>query len=380
MSGQKISRFNFYRPTVAIIDLDALEYNFRQIRRLVATDVKILVTVKADAYGHGILEVSKRLSVCKVDYLGVASVDEAIFLRKAGIDLPILVMGMIFAHQAKAVLDYNLTQTICSYEVAEALNRIAVRCNRKAYVHIKVDTGMGRLGVAVNEAEDFVKRVNKLRYLYIEGIFTHFPCADNDERFTKGQIRKFSRLVDNLARQGIDIPFKHAANSMGVLGYREGHFNLIRPGLIVYGLYPKERLNIKLKPVLSLKSKVVFLKSVKKGTPLSYGHTYVTGRDTTIATVPIGYADGYSRHLSNKASVLIKNKCFPVVGTICMDQILVDTGKAGIKIGDEVILIGSHAGKRISAEEIAYLSGTIPYEVVCQIGQRVPRVYKGLSI
>lgn len=367
----------FYRPTIAEIDLGALEYNFRQIKRGISPNTKILVTVKADAYGHGILQVSKRLVRCGVDYLGVASLDEAVCLRKAGVKCPILVLGVIFPSQARAVVDHKLTQTVCDFEAASALNRIGARKNRRIPVHVKVDTGMGRLGVNWDNAEDFITAIyNRMKHISIEGVFTHFPCADENKAMTVEQIRLFGRLVLRLEEKGIFILFKHCANSMAVLDYPGSHFNLIRPGLIIYGLYPKEGLSIRLKPVLSLKSKVVFLKSVKKGTPLSYGHTYITSQNTSIAVIPIGYGDGYSRGLSNKAQVLIKGRRFPVVGTVCMDQILVDTGRLKAKVGDEVVLIGRQGKQAITAEEISRLTRTIPYEVVCQVGRRVPRVYK----
>lgn len=359
-----------------MVDLSAVEYNFLKIKRLVGKEVKVLVTVKADAYGHGILEVSLRLASLGVDYLGVASLDEAVALRKSGIKSPILVLGMIFSSQAEAVLEHNLAQTVCSLDVVRALNKAARKLGRKAVVHVKVDTGMGRLGVMWEEAEAFIRKAYfGMPDITIEGIFTHFPSADEDKALTFRQINMFSGLIYRLEKRGIFILFKHTANSMGVLGYPGSHFNLIRPGLIVYGLYPKAGLPVKLKPALTLKSKVVFLKKVKRETPLSYGHTYKAGRDTTIALVPIGYGDGYSRLLSNKADVLIRGRRMPVVGTVCMDQILVDTGDARVKVGDDVILIGAKGKTRISAEEIAGLSNTIPYEVVCKIGQRVPRIY-----
>ncbi|MDD4909480.1 MAG: alanine racemase [Candidatus Omnitrophica bacterium] len=367
----------FFRPTIAEIDLGALEYNFRQIKRRVSSHTKILVTVKADAYGHGILRVSKRLVRCGVDYLGVASLDEAVCLRRAGVKCPILVLGVIFPEQAGTVIDHDLTQTVCTLDVCRALDRLAARRHKRVSVHVKIDTGMGRLGVSWGDAEEFISALYKqMKHVSIEGIFTHFPRADDNKALTGRQISMFSALVRRLEKKGIFILFKHCANSMAVLDYPGSHFNLIRPGLIIYGLYPKDGLDIRLKPAMGLKSKIVFMKSVKKGTPLSYGHTYITSKDTSVAVVPIGYGDGYSRGLSNKAQVLIKGRRFPVVGTICMDQILVDTGRLKAKVGDEVVLIGRQGKQAITAEEIARLTRTIPYEVVCQVGRRVPRIYR----
>jgi len=367
----------FYRPTWAEIDLDALEYNFKQVKRIVGPKVKVLVTVKADAYGHGIIPVSRVLAKAGVDYLGVASVDEGIVLRNAGINLPILILGLSLPEHVEPIIKYNLTQTVCSEELAAVLNNAAKRAKRRARVHIKVDTGMGRIGVDLDKANSFIKKMNCLRYLELEGIFTHFPLADRDTHFTREQIRAFNQLISSLEKQGIKFKLKHAANSMGLIGYPESHFNVVRPGLMVYGIYPKADLSVNLKPVLSLKSKVVFLKRFPKGKGISYGHSYITKKETTIVNLPIGYGDGYPRNLSNIACVLIKGKRFGISGRICMDQTMVDVGDFKVRVGDEAVLIGSQGKEKILSEELARLSGTIPYEIVCGIGVRVPRVYLG---
>jgi alanine racemase len=377
MQKQKIqNKYMGYRPTWAEIDLSALEYNLNQIKSLIFPGTKILVCVKSDAYGHGIIPVSKRLVSLGVDYLGVASIDEGIILRKAGIDSPILVLGMILSGDSKPVLKYNLTQTVCTEELAEALNKKARRYKKIASIHIKVDTGMGRLGVLYSHALNFIKKIKQYKYLNIEGISTHFPCADLNSSFTQYQIEIFNALIKNLKKEEIHIPLHHAANSMGIIGYKKSNFNLVRPGLMVYGLYPKKNIKLKLKPVMSLKTKIIYLKRVPKGAGLSYGHTYHTKENTTVVTLPIGYGDGYPRNLSNKAAVLIRKKRFKIAGRICMDQTLIDADNFKVKIGDEVILIGFDGKDRITAEELAYLSGTIPYEIVCGIGNRVPRIYK----
>jgi len=365
----------FYRPTWAEVDLDNLVYNFRVVKRLVPAHTKVMVTVKADAYGHGLIPVSRKLASLGADYLGVACIDEGIRLRGAGIKLPILVLGLILKDDAELVLKYGLTATICDMECAFALDKKAKALKKVARVHIKVDTGMGRIGVLQDAAEAFVKKVNKLGSVRIEGIFTHFPMADSNENFTFCQIELFNRLVRKLKEAGISIPLVHAANSIGTIGYKNSHFNLVRPGLMVYGLYPKDDLKIKLKPVLSLKTRVIFAKKLPAGYGVSYGHTYVTKKPTRILTLPIGYGDGYPRSLSNLAPVLIKGKRLKVVGRICMDQMMVDAGGLPVKAGDEVVLIGVQGRNKVTAEELAALSQTIPYEIVCGLGSRIPRVY-----
>ena len=337
--------------------------------------VKIMVTVKADAYGHGLIPVAKRLVSCKADWLGVASIDEGIKLREANISLPILVMGLILKADIKPVFEYRLTPTICDIDLASALNNRARAFGKPINVHIKVDTGMGRIGVLPDEASGLVKRIHKLKYLNIEGIFTHFPLADMNKDFTLHQIALFNRLTRQLKKEGISIPLIHAANSMGIIGYKNSHFNMVRPGLVIYGLYPKEGLDINLKPVLSLKTKVMYVKKVPAGSGISYGHDYVTKKAARIVTLPIGYGDGYPRHLSNRAPVLIRGERFKVSGKICMDQFMVDTGGSAVKVGDEVVLIGYQGKNKITTEELARLSGTIPYEIVCGLGSRIPRIY-----
>lgn len=365
-----------YRPTWAEIDLKALEYNFNQVKAHLSSHTKILVCVKSDAYGHGIVPVSKKLVSLGVDYLGVASIDEGIVLRKAGIDIPILILGMVLPSDTKPILRFNLTQTVCSEKLAKVLNKTAKKYKKIADIHIKVDTGMGRLGVLYNDAFNFIEKIHRLKFLNIEGVFTHFPCADISPSFTYYQIDIFNKLIDRLRKNNIHIPLCHAANSMGVIGYREAHFNLVRPGLIIYGLYPKKNIKIGLKPVMSLKTKIIYVKRMCKGEGLSYGHIYRTKKNTTVVTLPIGYGDGYSRDLSGKADVLIGKARFRISGRICMDQTLVDVGDTKVRIGDEVVLIGSDGKQRITAEELAYRAGTIPYEIVCGIGNRVPRIYK----
>ncbi len=364
-----------YRPTWAEVNLNNLEYNFCRIKESLSPGVKIMVTVKDDAYGHGLVPVARRLSSLKVDFFGVASIDEGIALRKAGIRTPILILGLILKKDISPLFEYGLSTTVCDIELPRVLDSMSRKSGKRANVHIKVDTGMGRIGVHPYNAHKLIKSINRFKYINIEGVFTHFAFADINKKFTYYQIGLFEDLISRLQKEGIKAKFMHAANSMGLLDYKRSHFNMVRPGLITYGLYPRKDICIKLKPVLSLKTRVVFVKKVPKGVGISYGHDYVTERSTQIATLPIGYGDGYPRNLSNKAQVLINGKRFNLCGKICMDQVMVDVGREKVKVGQEAVLIGAQGKARITVEELAKKSGTIPYEIVCGLGSRIPRVY-----
>lgn len=367
------------RPTKVIVSLKAIKNNIKTIREKIGKDVKILACVKTDAYGHGLEKVSKAIQK-KVDYLGIASIDEGALLRKIGIKLPILILNCILPEDAKEIVKYNLSPTLCSFEVAAALNKEASRKNKKVKIHMDIDTGMGRTGIRVKEAIGFIKKIKEFKNLKIEGISTHFPSADeSDKKFTRRQIKTLDRLLKDIEAIGIKIPLKHTANSAAVLAFPESHFNMVRPGLTIYGYYPSAHFKkiAKLEPALSLSSRIVVLRKLPKGATISYGRTYTTKRTSLIATLPIGYGEGYSRALSNKGKVLVRGKMAPVVGRICMDQTIIDVSKIpNIKIGDEVILIGKQKGKKISVEEVALLAGTIPYEIVCMIGRNIKREYK----
>ncbi|MFH1191130.1 MAG: alanine racemase [Candidatus Omnitrophota bacterium] len=365
-----------YRPTWAEINLDYLEYNFKAVKSLLAPQTKILVTVKADAYGHGLVAVAKRLVACGVDYLGVASIDEGIELRKAKIKTPILLLGLILKKNIEPLFTYQLTPTVCDRAMAVAINVRAAALKQRMPVHIKVDTGMGRIGVLRAGARELAADIYKLKNIIIQGIFTHFPLADLDRKFTNLQINLFCKLINDLKKMGLVIPLVHAANSIGLINHRHSHFTMVRPGLVIYGLYPKKNLGIKLKPVLSLKTRVIFIKQVGAGYGVSYGLTYITKRSTCIVSLPVGYGDGYPRNLSNLAYLLIGGRRFRISGRICMDQMMVDVGSYKPKIGDEVVLIGKQGKQQITVEELADLSGTISYEIVCGLGSRIPRIYK----
>lgn len=373
-----MKKTSFYRQTWVEIDLKAIEANFFLLKKSLPPLTKMMVAVKANAYGHGIVEVSKKLVDCGVDYLGVACVDEALILRNNFINTPILDLGAFLKNDVEAMIEHDICATVSDLALAKKLDGCARRLKKKAFIHVKIDTGMGRLGVWHEEAFDFIIKLCALKDIKIEGLYTHFPSADSDEAFTRSQINTFCALVDRLTIRGVEIPLKHSANSMALVGYKDSHFNLVRPGLAVYGLYPKEDLTayLKLKPVLSFKTKVVFIKNVRRGMSVSYGRTYVVKKNTKIATLPVGYGDGYNRFLSNKGQVLIRGKFCPVVGIVCMDQMMVDVGHLRcVEIEDPVVLIGPQERNEIRAESIARICHTIPYEVVCWISPRVPRVY-----
>jgi len=361
--------------TYAEIDLDAVKHNISSVRKLLAPKVKFTAVVKANAYGHGAVAVSRAAVEAGADYLAVANLKEALELREAGITSPILILTESPTSVMDEIIQYDLTQTIYSVTEAQMLSEEAQKRGKTAKVHVKVDTGMGRVGVQPSEAVAFITKLSSLPGLELEGIFTHFAKAeDPQDNFTQGQFDKFSQVISKVKQ----IPIKHSANSAGVLFHPKTHLDMVRVGLMMYGLYPQgnSRRLVDLKPALSFKSRVTYLKKIPAGTPLSYGCTYVAPEETTIATIPVGYADGFSCRLSNRGQVVIRDKRFPVVGRVTMDLIMVNLGKAKVEVGDEVVLIGEQNGQSISADEIANLEDTISYEVVCGIGKRVPRIYK----
>jgi len=364
-----------FRPAWLEINLDNLSDNFKKIKKIVSPSVKVLVCVKKDAYGHGMIPVAKRLVKEGVDYLGVADIDEAIKLRKEKINKPILVMGAVLPKDVEPFFKYDLVASISNWDLAYALEKKAKYFNKKIKVHIKVDTGMGRLGVLYTEAYNFIKRLTQLKFLELEGVFSHFPLAETDPKFTLKQIERLKELKQKLFNSKINIPLYHCANSAGTLLYKESHLDMVRPGLVIYGMYPKDIPNIKFKPVMSLKARIVLVKRLPKNFGISYGHTYYTKKDTNIAVIPVGYGDGYFRKFSNKAFVLIRGRRFRIAGRICMDQFMVDVGNLNLKIGEEVVLLGRQKKEIILAEELASLSKTIPYEITTSLGMHLPRIY-----
>jgi len=368
------------RPTVGEVDLEALEFNYRQIQKRIPEGVKLLAVVKADAYGHGAIPVSLKLEKLGVEYLGVAIPEEGVELRKGGVKAPILVLGGIFGGEVDQIFRFRLTPVIFRKDSLKLLFREAERRRRKVKVHLKVDTGMGRLGVPLSLWPDFLKEVKRFPKIEIEGILSHFSMTDEEKGYTQNQWRAFQRAVAIVKEMGISCHYLHMASSATLTAFSTYSGNLVRPGIMLYGSYPSPTFQalISLKPVMTLKTRIHFLKSVPSGTRISYGGTFTTKRESLIATLPIGYADGYSRHLSNRGEVLIHGKRAPVAGKVCMDFIMVDvTDIPRVSVGDEVILMGRQGREQITPEEIAEKINSISYEVLCLIGKRVPRVYKG---
>ncbi|MBU0581113.1 MAG: alanine racemase [Candidatus Margulisbacteria bacterium] len=357
------------RRAFAEIDLNQLASNLRQVRKLISPATKIMGIVKADAYGHGAVEVSELLVSQGVEYLGVAWESEAMQLRQAGIKAPILILSEPVRNVVEDIISLDVSQTVYTLPFARALSAASEKNNKKVKVHVKIDTGMGRIGVQPNEAVQLMASLYQLPGIELEGIFTHFAKADEKEEkenFTYQQLHKFNKVIEDLKKEGIKIPpLKHAANSAAIQNYPETHLDMVRAGLMLYD------------NVLTFKTHVAYLKKVKAGTPISYGSTYITDKESLIATISAGYADGWSRALSNKGRVLISGQEASIIGRICMDMFMVDvTNIPNVNNGDEVVLLGKQNGAEITMQEINELTNTIAYEVMCGIGKRVPRVYK----
>ncbi|MDP4146383.1 MAG: alanine racemase [Bacillota bacterium] len=372
--------YEHLRPLWAEINLDDLAHNMQQIRK-VSQSKDIIAVVKADAYGHGAIDVAPVLLENGATRLAVAVVNEAIELRNAGIHCPIMILGFTPISFADNLLRYDIEQTVYSYEYAEELSKLAKLRNKVAKIHIALDTGMGRIGFLPDEksVED-VYKISKLSNISIEGIFSHFSSADEENKdYTYMQFKRFNDFYDKLKEKNIQIKLRHVANSAAIIDLPEMHYEAVRPGIILYGYYPSEEVfkeKIDLRPVMTLKTKIVYIKRLKAGEYISYGRKYKTDRDSVIATLPVGYADGYTRALFNKAKVIINGKLAPVVGRICMDQCMVDiTDLENVSLDDEVILMGEDKGIKFTADQVAELIDTINYEVVCMISKRVPRVY-----
>ena len=373
----------------AEIDLSAIVHNARELRRLIGDKVQLMVAVKANAYGHGAVEVARAALEADADQLGVARMEEGIALRQAGIDAPILIMGYTMAENASLLNEHRLMPTLYSLENARGFSKAAVAGNNTIPFHIKVDSGMGRLGVPCDALQldlsqrpvEEITAITQLPGLDLQGLFTHFATSDHsDKTFTKQQFSRFQTLIADLEAAGIDIPIKHAANSGAIIDLPETHLDMVRAGISLYGLNPSQEVDlsrIDLRPALTLKARIIHLKTVPAGTRISYGGTWESPATTTIATIPVGYGDGYSRLLSNRGRMLVKGKRAPVAGRVCMDLTMLDVGHIdGVKAGDEVVLIGRQGEEEISADEMAELLGTINYEIVTQLMARVERVYK----
>ena len=366
----------FSRPTIAEIDLDSLAHNYHQIRSRVHSGTKILAVVKDNGYGHGAVLIARELERLGVDLLGIAIADEGVELRDWGVKKPILILSGIYEEEIDKVIEYDLIPMVFDGEMGRSLSDQANRRNRRVKVHLKFDTGMGRLGVPVEGARKFIEQIKGLPNLVIDGVASHFSMAD--EEYTRAQLRAFRELAELCRGEGIRPTYWHISSSAPMIDFRDSRFNLVRPGIMIYGSYPSREYidRIALRPVMRLRTTIGFLKRVPAGTRISYGGTYVTQRGSLIAILPVGYGDGYNRGLSNRGEVLLRAKRVPVVGRICMDLTMIDaTDVEGVSLGDEVVLMGRQGGDEITAEEIAEKIGTISYEVLCMVGKRVPRVY-----
>ncbi|MBP2033500.1 alanine racemase [Clostridium algifaecis] len=370
----------FFRPAWVEINLDNLIYNARQIKNKVG-DRDIIGVVKADAYGHGAVEVASTLLKNGFTKLAVAILDEAIELRKNGIECPIMILGITPNFLFEDLIKYNLEPTISSYDDANSLSKMAVKYGRKIKIHIALDTGMGRIGfLPDDEGIDAVYKISQLQNIEIESLFSHFSTADeSDKTYTKLQFEEYKKFYGKLMDKNVKINMKNIANSAAIMELPFTYFDEVRPGIIIYGYYPsnevdKNKLNIK--PVMTLKANIVHLKTIDKDKYVGYGRKFKSVRKTVIATLPIGYADGYSRRLSQKSKIIINDKLAPVVGNICMDQCMVDVTDVGdVSVGDEVILIGEKGNLKFNADNIASILETINYEVLCMMSKRLPRVY-----
>lgn len=366
----------FERSVWAEIDLGAIAHNVGQIRKMTANNAQICAVIKADAYGHGAIAVARTVLQAGADRLAVAIINEALALRQAGFRVPILILGYTPACQAAIVVEQDLTQTIFSIESAQALSGAAVAAGKIVNVHIKIDTGMGRIGIRPEDAGKFAAAVAALPGIRIEGVFSHFATADSrDKSFTYEQYKQFTAGLAYIEAKGIHIPIRHIANSAAILDFPHMHLDMVRPGIILYGLWPSDEMEqtIDLRPAMKFKAQVCFSKDMPAHAGISYGRTYITEQVSRIATLPVGYADGWSRLLANKTSVLVRGQRAPLVGRVCMDQCMIDvTHIPGVVPGDEVLLFG---GVELPVEEIAEHMGTINYEIVCMIGKRVPRLY-----
>lgn len=370
------------KRTWAEIDLDALAHNMREIRKITNPDAQIMAVVKADAYGHGVKECAKTLLENGADRFAVATLDEAKELRNIFSDVPILILGSSMEEEAREIIKNEIMPNVYTYEFAKALSDTALELDKKVKVHVKLDTGMSRIGFVVRDGDnddliDEIVKISELPMLEIEGIFSHFAVSDEDrDDYTRLQFNRFMGVCNALEKRGVKIPIKHICNSAGIMMYPEYHLDMVRPGVIMYGMYPSnfvDKTRLDLKYVMSLKSVITYVKDIEPGRGVSYGVEYIADGVARIATVPVGYADGYLRMLAGKAKIAVNGKLFPIAGRICMDQCMIDvTSVNNIKRGDEALIFGDGA---VTVDDVAGWIGTINYEVTCMISRRIPRVY-----
>jgi len=368
-----------YHRSFACIDLTAIKENFDALKSLVTPETKVMAVMKADAYGHGAVRVAKTLE-SKADYFAVADIEEALELRENGIENPVLILSYTSLYQYEILINNNLIPTIYSLEDASRLSAVAVKLGKKCVVHIAVDTGMNRVGfVDSPESADIIEKISCLPNIEVEGIFTHFACADSkDKTSALTQKERFDTFIRLLESKGVDIPLKHCCNSAATIDF-DSHYNMVRIGISLYGLYPSDEVmeeRVALKPAMEVISHIIHIKDVEAGVGIGYGHTYVTSEKRKIATVCIGYADGFSRAFSNKGYVLIRGKKAPVIGRVCMDQIMVDiTDIDGVNVGDYVVIMGENGSETITAEQLGEMCGSFNYEIICTFMPRVVRMY-----
>ncbi len=366
----------------AHIDLDAILFNAESIHQNVDPNSKIMAVIKTDAYGHGAVEIARELE--HLDYIygyGVATVEEGIILRKKGMRKPILILGYVFREHYYDVVKYDIAPAVFTIDMARDLSNAAIVANKNCRIHLAVDTGMGRIGYQVTkESADEMEQISKLPNIIVEGIFTHFSRADEPDRDnTEKQMQLFKEMIAMLEDRGVEIPLKHCSNSAGIVEFSEANMDLVRAGVILYGMWPSAEVNherVQLKPAMRLVSHVAYVKTLEAGRAISYGGTYVTQKDTVVATIPVGYGDGYCRGLSNKGYVLIHGMKAPIIGRVCMDQFMVDVSEIpDVAVGDKVTLIGKDGDLELTMEEIGELSGRFNYEFACDLGKRIPRVF-----
>ena len=374
-----------HRATRAEIDLTAFRHNLQNLRKYLDPQTRIMAVVKADAYGHGAVPCARiAVESGAANYLGAGVIEEGIELRENGLNAPILILGSIFPDEAEDLVRHNLETILCTQPLAQALSKEAEKQDKTVSVHIKVDTGMNRLGISPENLPTLLDQVRNLKNLKIEALSTHFSSADDEDlSVTQAQLEKFQTALTILQKEGVHTPIVHCANTSALFKFPESHFNMVRPGLILYGVLPSPSLRPVIdqgenpfQPVMQWKSQIILLKPIAKNQPVSYSGSFTTQRDSLIATLPIGYADGLHRMLSNKMDVLIRGRRAPQVGNICMDMILIDvTDIPDVQAGDEVVIFGRQGDEMISVEELAVKGKTIPYEILCSVSKRVPRIY-----
>ena len=370
-----------YFRVAATINLDAICNNIKMTKKLLSETTKIMAIIKADGYGHGAIPIAKALDEIGIDAYGIAIVEEAIELRDAGIKKPLLVLGYTPKEQLKQLVEYDINQTVFQYGSAKELSIEAMKQNKIAKIHIKVDTGMTRIGFTdTEESIEEIKKIALLKGIKITGILSHFACADErDKTSAQNQLRRFLHFVNRLEEEGIHIPNKHIANSAAIIDMPEANFDMVRSGISTYGLYPSDEVDkskLPLEPAMEIRSHVSYIHEVGPGVGIGYGSTFVTSKNMKIATIPVGYGDGYPRQLSSKGRVLVHGQSAAILGRICMDQFMVDVSEIEhVEQGDVVTLVGKDGNEFITVEELANMAGSFNYEFVCNVGKRIPRLY-----